>query len=346
PVIAASPLAQTAAPGASASLRVSASAATPLTYQWFLNGRPLADATGPSLDLPSVGVLDAGEYSVRVTNALGTSASESAILGVATANKVIGSGAEIGADIFVAANGNTFDQVLLQGTAATITADPGQITRISYVDLTNDIVQVEFSGAGSLSLVLDNPSGPALAANYNQSVIYMKGHAGLVISGANETTNVSVFSVGRLTAVNQALFRSDVTYDGMADLAFIAISSANGKFGGVRAANATFYATRGLTGLYAPSVEFGGPVFLGDISASDTATPVLQLGASGDTRITGGDLLQANGQPVKVSGLTQLKFTTGSTSHVAGNLPAQTIKGRLEQNGIDVTTQIAVNPGP
>ncbi|MEO5959020.1 MAG: hypothetical protein ABIR80_07875, partial [Opitutaceae bacterium] len=64
---------------------------------------------------------------------------------------------------------------------------------------------------------------------------------------------------------------------------------------------------------------------------------MFQLGASGDTRITGGDLLQANGQPVKVSGLTQLKFTLGSTSHVAGNLPAQTIKGRLEQNGIDVT---------
>src|SRR5205085_9773984 len=111
---------------------------------------------------------------------------------------------------------NTFDQVLLQGAAATITADPNQITRISFVDLTNDIVQVEFSGAGTLTLLLATPSGPAVATNYNQpGTLYMKGHASIVITGANESTNLGIFSVGRATAVNQALFRDDVTYDGM-----------------------------------------------------------------------------------------------------------------------------------
>ena len=39
----------------------------------------------------------------------------------------------------------------------------------------------------------------------------------------------------------------------IAGLAFIAISSTNGKFGGVRASNGSFYATNGLTGVYAPS---------------------------------------------------------------------------------------------
>jgi len=54
-------------------------------------------------------------------------------------------------------------------------------------------------------------------------------------------------------------------------------------------------------------------------------------------------LLQANGQPVKVAGLTQLKFTAGSTSNNVA-LSAKTNKAVLLQNGVDVTAQIVVNP--
>src|SRR5690606_34045086 len=116
---------------------------------------------------------------------------------------------------------------------------------------------------------------------------YMRGHAGIVIAGANETTNVSVFSVGRANAIDQTLFRADVSYDGVADLAYIAILSSNGKFGGLRCANASFFATKGLTGIYAPGVQFTGPVYVGDIDAFDDAESVLQLGsAQGDTWIT------------------------------------------------------------
>jgi len=132
----------------------------------------------------------------------------------------------------------------------------------------------------------------------------------------------------------------------VADIGFIAITSTNGKFGGVRASDASCFATAGTTGIYAPGVQFTGPVFIGDINASATATPMFIIGSSPDTRITGGDLLQANSQPVKVSGLTQLKFTAGSTSHGSADLPAQTNKAVLMQNGVDVTTQIVVNPSP
>ena len=54
--------------------------------------------------------------------------------------------------------------------------------------------------------------------------------------------------------------------------------------------------------------------------------------------------LQTNGRPVKVSGLTQLKFVAGSTSN-GTTLPAQSNKARSEQNGSDVTAQVVVNPG-
>ena len=345
PVITSQPVTQTLVSGASTTLSVGTSAVAPVSYQWLVNGQSLTGATSANLALANVQPANTGIYAALVTDSAGTTTSDYAILGVFSTSKVIGVGSEIAHGIFVASNGYTFDQVLPSGAAVTVTAEPGKITRTSFVDLTNDIVQVEFSGAGTLSLVLDNPSGPATAVNYNQpTVSYMKGHAGIVITGADDTTNVSVFSVGTLTAVNQALFKTGVTYDGMADLAFIAIASTNGKFGGVRTANGSYYAAKGLTGLYAPGVQFTGPVYVGDINASAAATPVLLLGSVSDARITGGDLLQANGQPVKVSGITQLKFTAGSTSHGVADLPAQTNQAVLQQNGVDVTAQIVVIP--
>ncbi|MEO5957820.1 MAG: hypothetical protein ABIR80_01770, partial [Opitutaceae bacterium] len=132
-------------------------------------------------------------------------------------------------------------------------------------------------------------------------------------------------------------------YDGFADIAFIAIASSNGQFGGIRAANGSFFATRGFTGIYAPGVAFTGPVFVGDINASDTATPVLMIGSSPDTRITGGDLLQNNARAVQVSGLTQLKLTAGINSHGVDQAAKQNA-GRLEQNGANVTTSVVLNP--
>lgn len=322
----------------SAGLTFTAGGGTPLTYEWLFNGQPIGHAVTGSLLLSGVTPVNVGLYTVKVANALGATASEPAIVGMASAVKVIGTATEVGPDI-THANGQIFDQVLLEGSATAVTADPGQVVRVSFIDLQDDIVQVEFSGAGTLSLRLEAMTGPAAPANYNQGTLYRKGHAAIVITGANETTNISVFSVGRVNAFNQGLFRSEVVYDGMADLAYIAISSPTGKFGGLRAANAHFFATAGVTGIYAPGVQFSGSVFVHDINASDTASPTLLLGAAGDVRITGGDLRQANQAPVRVSGVTQLKFTAGATSHAVA-LPMQTNQGRIEQNGVDVSAQI------
>ncbi|MBI4625263.1 MAG: immunoglobulin domain-containing protein [Verrucomicrobia bacterium] len=339
PAMATQPASVTAAAGQAASLSVAAIGSPPLSYQWRKNGAPIAVTPTPTLTFSSLQPGNAGIYRCVVINSVGSVTSEPAILGVASTAKVIGSGAEVGSNVFVAANGNTYDQLLLQGAAATITADPNQITRISYIDLSDDIVQIEFAGAGSLSLTLDNPTGPAAPLNYNQTVGYMKGHAGIVIAGANETTNVLIYSVGRITAVNQALFRSDVTYDGVADLAYVAIASANGKFGGVRMGNASYFGTNGFTGLYAPGVQFNGPIFIHDISAFDAATSALVVGSAGDVRITGGDLQQANGRAVQVDGLTRLQMSAGTNSHGTAQT-VQPIRGRLERNGVDVTTQL------
>ncbi len=332
---------QTAIAGASVTFTVAATG-TGLTYQWRKDGAPLAGATSATLTVANIQPQNAGVYTAVVTSGA-KSASASAILGFAATAKVTGAGTEVGADI-LHPTGNTYDQVLLQGPAAAVTADAGQVTRISYIDLNDDIVQVEFAGPGTLTLSLDNSSGPAPPAKYVQpNVSYMKGHASIVIAGATELTNVSVFSVGRANAVNQSLFRSDVTYDGLADIACLAIVGGNGKFGGLRSANASYFATKGVTGVYAPGIQFDGPIFVGDVNAFDAATPVLLIGSGGDVRITGGQLRQTNSQPVQVGGLPQLQFVNGSTSH--GTLfPFQSNQGVLQQNGVDVTAQLAPRP--
>ncbi|HVS51621.1 MAG TPA: DUF1800 family protein [Opitutaceae bacterium] len=336
---------QTVAAGGLASFSVTASG-TALGYQWQKNGLPISGATNATLTLLNVQPADAGIYTVVVTSGT-SSTSASAILGLSSISKVVGSATELQpTDIRHPVTGLVYDQVLLTGNAATITADPGQITRMSYIDLTNDIVQVEFSGPGALTLTLDSSSGPAEATNYNQpGVLYMKGHASIVVTGATEQTNVAVFSVGTANAVNQGLFKTGVSYDGFADIGFIAVISANGNLGGIRTGDASYIANNGIAGVFAPGVQIVGPLYLGDLTAFDSASPAILVGSASDARITGGDLWQPNGQSVAVSGIALLNFTAGQTSGGAA-LPAQTNQAHLVQNGVDVTSQLAPPAGP
>ncbi len=333
------PQSQVVAVGGTATFSVTATAPAGAQYLWRQNGTAVLGAVQPTLTVTNVQPQHAGIYTVSVTS--GTNVvTASAILGITTTAKVVGAGSELAANI-LHPTGNIFDQVQLSGAAASVTADAGQATRMSYIDVNDDIVQVEFAGAGTLTVVLDAATGPATPLKYNQpSTSYMKGHATIVIAGADETTNATVFSVGRANAINQALFRSDVNYDGVADIAAVAIVGGNGKFGGLRTANASYFATKGITGVYAPGIQFTGPVFVGSINAFDAARPALVLGAASDTRITGGDLLQNNGQSVEVSGITLLKFTDGSTSQ-GFTVAAKLNQATLVQNGTNITTQIA-----
>lgn len=360
PTITGQPQSASVAIGGSVVLSVTATGTPTLTYQWRKNGTAIAGATTTLLTLVNFQVGDAGSYSVDVTNASGTTSSQAAAIGIAATAKTTGAATELQANVRHP-NGNVYDQVLLTGTSATVTSDTAQVTRISFIDLNDDIVQVEFSGAGTLTLTLENASGPAAPVKYNQpAVSYMKGHASLVITGADETSFVTVFSVGRMTAYDPTgvyditkapgtgndpalngnpIFKSTETYDGVADIGLISIATINGKFGGIRAANAGFFRASGLTGVSAPGVAVQGPVYLGDVTADSEATGVMIFGSTTDVRITGGDLLQLNGRAVRVDGITRVNFTAGTKSS-GSTLPVQTNKARLEQNGIDVTSQL------
>ncbi len=338
------PASQAGSIGGTATFSVTATGAAPLSSQWFANGKVLTGATSSSLTISPISIQHAGAYSVEVTSAGVVESSAPALLGITSTSKVIGTGVEVASDIRHP-NGNVYDQILLTGTAAVITAESGQVTRMSYIDLNDDIVQVEFSGPGSVALTLDEASGPAIPLLYNQAVTYMKGHASIVVSGAGASTHLAVFSVGRANAVNQALFSNDVTYDGVADLAFVGITSPNGNFGGFRGSNTSFFSHRGVIGVSAAGIQFSGPTYVGDITAFDAAIPSLVLGTGTDVRIAGGDLSQPNGRLVQVKGFSTLILGAGTTSHGV-SLPAQPNRARLEQDGVEVTDLITIKATP
>ncbi|HYD85509.1 MAG TPA: MBG domain-containing protein, partial [Opitutus sp.] len=141
--------------GGQAELEVVGSNAN-VDYQWQRNGADLPGATGPSLTIDDVQPPTAGlyTYTASVPGGGAGATSDPVIVGVTTDKKVDGSGSEVNADV-QHPNGNTYDQVLLEGNGAVVTANPAQITRVSFIDLSDDIVQVEFTGAGSLAVVID-----------------------------------------------------------------------------------------------------------------------------------------------------------------------------------------------
>lgn len=72
PVIRTQPLSRTNAVGSRASLRVRATGSPSLKYQWYFEGQAISNATRSTLSFRRVGLTNAGTYSVRVTNRVGT----------------------------------------------------------------------------------------------------------------------------------------------------------------------------------------------------------------------------------------------------------------------------------
>jgi hypothetical protein len=88
PFIVTQPTNQTANVGGSASFSVTAGGSQPLSYQWRFGTNALNGATSAVLNLTNVQLSDAANYSVVVSNALGTVTSSNAVLTVNTAGCV------------------------------------------------------------------------------------------------------------------------------------------------------------------------------------------------------------------------------------------------------------------
>ncbi|MSU71894.1 MAG: hypothetical protein EXS43_06075 [Opitutus sp.] len=277
------------------------------------------------------------------TNGSGSATSNAAILGVNSTAKLVGTGQEF-PDI-VAPSGSVYDQILLGGAAAAIKADANQILRISFIDLNDDIVQVEYSGAGTLTLVLDGATGPAAPTKYNQATTYMKGHAGIVLTGADETTNLSVFSGGRANAANQAPFRSEVTYDRLRRNRLHRDHECEWQIRRASRRQHQLLCHQGFHRTLRPRRAIHGPGFPERYQCFRRRDPGV-CDRLGQRHSRHWQRLAAKQRPSGASERdSPAQVYRGSDSH--GKLfDAMSNKGKLEQNGTDVTSQIVVNPTP
>ena len=82
PAITAQPLAASVVAGTNVAFTVTAGGSAPLTYQWLKNGTAIAGATSATLALANVSATNAANYSVTVTNTVGSATSSNASLTV------------------------------------------------------------------------------------------------------------------------------------------------------------------------------------------------------------------------------------------------------------------------
>src|SRR6266508_4361715 len=80
PRIIGQPVTQVVEPGGNATFSVLIADASSVTFQWKFNGTDIPGATGDSLLLTNVGAANEGQYSVVVTNSLGSVTSAPATL--------------------------------------------------------------------------------------------------------------------------------------------------------------------------------------------------------------------------------------------------------------------------
>ena len=266
---------------------------------------------------------------------------------------VTGGGEEVGSDISY--QGNVYDQVLMQGAAVSVEADPGQIVRVSWIDGNGDITQGEFSGSGTFTVSLDDFVEPAEPENYNQpGVEYASGLASITIEGSNSSSNVSVFTVGPTTSHNFGALDTGVDLDGVADIARITIvadpSQPGGStFGGIRTANAMYSDDTGVVGIAADGVQVQSVVLIGDIDARNSGIPTLLFGDNsqfGTVQVTGGDLAQSNGVAINDGGFQTVSFIDGMTSdgvlQPAGTFLGAFSSGEQRITALDTSTEINI----
>ena len=105
----------------------------PLSYQWSYGGSALDGATNASLTLANVQFSQAGNYSVVITNVVGTASSSNATLTVnfpPASVRVVNvtnaqSGATVNVPVSLAANGNE------NGLSFSLNFDPTKLTYVS-----------------------------------------------------------------------------------------------------------------------------------------------------------------------------------------------------------------------
>jgi hypothetical protein len=187
PSITQNPVSRSVMVGAPASFSVTATGTDPLAYQWRLNAVDLPGKTSPTLDIPSAQPADAGDYTVRVSNAAGSIiSSPAAVLTVVVPPSIITQPP----DVSVAAGETIRISVEVSGTAP--------------LEFEWQFNGRTIPGATSQELVLNNAS----ADNAGSYRVFIRNAAGSTLS---RFAVVHVQTPGGSVQFSNAAIRAPVT---------------------------------------------------------------------------------------------------------------------------------------
>jgi uncharacterized repeat protein (TIGR01451 family) len=170
PAIITQPQNLTVTNGSAATFTVTASGAATLRYQWRFNGEDLNGATNAALTLPAAQLADAGGYSVRVTNQVGSATSVVATLTVLVPPSI---------------STPPQSQTNLAGGTANLTVGAAGTAPLSYQWLFNNanlagqtastltLANLQLTNAGNYAVVVSNPAGVTTSAVATLTVIAM-----------------------------------------------------------------------------------------------------------------------------------------------------------------------------
>jgi sugar lactone lactonase YvrE len=211
PAITAGPQGQTVNAGANVTLTATVTGAA--GYQWQLNGAALPGATGASLSLPSIGTLQAGNYTVVATNAAGSVTSAPATVAVnwsarlvnlsARAGVTAGSGALITG---FSVEGPAAKSILLRAVGPGLAAAPFDVAgaladpRLTLVNSAGTALSssAAWGGGAALAQVFSQVGAFPLAANSADAaaVVALSGGAYTVqVGGVGNTTGVALAEI-------------------------------------------------------------------------------------------------------------------------------------------------------
>jgi Lamin Tail Domain/Immunoglobulin domain len=191
PVITNQPQSQVDFSGTTATLSVGAAGNSALSYQWQFNGTNLAGATNSTLVLSGLTSANQGYYDVVVTDATGSSTSQSVLLTVFAHSFVSYTNAG-------AVYNQTFDSLPNPGATTVNTANPVTINGITYslADPFDFAYPVESIGSGGLGLATNMPGWYGYAGTGSK----------LGASAGDQTTGgVISFGATNSSATNRAL---------------------------------------------------------------------------------------------------------------------------------------------
>jgi len=333
PAITTQPQSQSVTAGANVTFSVSVTGSAPFTYQWRKNGTNIFGATSPTLGLNNVQPLQAGSYSVVVTNAAGTVTSANANLTVTCSYTLSASSAAFGA----AGGSGSVDVTTAGGCSWSVANVPAWVTITSGN-----------GGSGNGTV------GYSVAANTNGS----SRSAILSIAGRSHTVTQSAPDLTRPTvafsspAANASLTNSVVTITGTAnDNDAVTRVDCSVNSGGFAAAagtdnwSASVTLQPGTNLLSVRSVDVSGNISLTNTRSVFCSVPSsLSLAINGQGSVSGA----TNGQQLPIGRVCKLTAVpiagfafSNWTGDVSGTAPELSF---MMGSNVQVTANFVTNP--